>query len=335
MNRSLVVLLLTTALSPRALAQADVKPAAPPSPAGTRPGDLAGHKLLVTSVRTGDTEVFVIDPDTGDMTNLTRSPKTEDRYPCWSPDGKRVAFTRDRGEFKDLLVMDADGANQKVIVTGEFTCYMPSWQHTPGGERIVFGLHGKKPEMASAKPDGTDLKVLGEGHDPALSPDGKLVCYTGHPPEGGVTVYVMNWDGTGKRRVVAGASTVGATFPNWSPDSRQIVYSFPVKDALELFTVNRDGTGEKQLTTFGGTSVSTPAAWSPDGKWVSFRRTDERYWSDPARMKAVYEGKPADKRPVWVIRPDGSDARVVECLRFQCAIDGSRASWKPTEPGKK
>jgi len=39
--------------------------------------------------------------------------------------------------------------------------------------------------------------------------------------------------------------------------------------------------------------------------------------------------KPADKRPVWVIRPDGTDAHVIECLRFQCAIDGSRASWKP------
>jgi TolB protein len=296
-----------------------------PAPAG----DLAGHKLLVTLVRTGDTEVFVADPDTGDLTNLTRSPRTEDRYPCWSPDGRRVAFTRDRGEYKDLVVMDADGSNPKVIVTGSFTCYMPSWQVTPGGQRIVFGMHGAKPEMASARPDGSDLTVLGEGHDPTLSPDGKLVCYTGHPPEGGVTVYVMNWDGTGKRRVVAGSSRVGATFPNWSPDGAEIVYSFPAREALELFVTRLDGTGTRQLTHFGGTSVCTPAAWSPDGRWVSFRKTDERYWSNPARMKQVYAERPADKRPVWVIRPDGTDAHVIESLRFQCAIDGSRAAWKP------
>jgi TolB protein len=305
-----------------------------PDPA-TKPGDLAGHQLLVTSVRTGDTEVFVVDPDTGDMVNLSRSPKTEDRYPCWSPDGKRVAFTRDRDEFKDLLVMDADGRNQRMIVTGKFTCYMPSWQVTPGGERIVFGRHGAKPEMASVKPDGGDLTTLGEGHDPTLSPDGSLICYTGHAPEGGVSVSVMKWDGSDKRRVVKGASKVGATFPNWSPDGKQLVYSFPAGDALELFVVNLDGTGERQLTKFGGTSVSTPAAWSPDGKWVSFRKTDERYWSDPERMKKVYADKPADKRPVWVIRPDGTDARVIECLRFQCAIDGSRASWKPADPAKR
>jgi TolB protein len=46
-------------------------------------------------------------------------------------------------------------------------------------------------------------------------------------------------------------------------------------------------------------------------------------------MKKVYDEKPAEKRPVWLIRPDGTNAHVIECLRFQCAIDGSRAAWKP------
>ena len=47
------------------------------------------------------------------------------------------------------------------------------------------------------------------------------------------------------------------------------------------------------------------------------------------RVEEIYAQRPADKRPVWVIRPDGSDAHAVECLRFQCAMDGSRAAWKP------
>lgn len=47
---------------------------------------LSGHKLLVTSIRTGDTEIFIADPVTGDMLNISRSPESEDRYPCWSPD---------------------------------------------------------------------------------------------------------------------------------------------------------------------------------------------------------------------------------------------------------
>ncbi|MBL9140212.1 MAG: PD40 domain-containing protein [Verrucomicrobiales bacterium] len=291
--------------------------------------DLRGHQLLVTSVRTGDTEVYIADPTTGDLFNVSRSPRSEDRYPCWSPNGKRICFASNRESTTNLWVSNADGSRVRRLNRTSAVCYMPSWQRTPRGERIVFGRHGARPEMASIKPDGTREEILGEGHDPTLSPDGTSICYTGHV-EGGVTVFVMDHDGSNKRRVVQEVSPVGATFPNWSPDSKQIVFSFPVGEALELFVIDASGSGQRRLTTFGGTSVCTPSAWSPDGRWISFRRTDERYWSHPERMVKVYAEKPADKRPVWVIRPDGSDARLVESLRFQMAIDGSRASWKPT-----
>ena len=59
-------------------------------------GELTGHKLLLTSTRIGDTEVFVVDPETGDAQNLSRSAKSEDRSPCWSPDWKRICFMSDR-----------------------------------------------------------------------------------------------------------------------------------------------------------------------------------------------------------------------------------------------
>ncbi len=291
-----------------------------------RAGELAGSKLLLTSVRTGDTEVFVVDPETGDAQNLSHSPQSEDRYPCWSPDGRRVAFTSNRDGPYSLYVMDSNGGHVKRLVNNQAVCYMPSWQNTAQGEQIVFGMHGDKPEMACIKPDGTELKILGDGHDPTLSPDGKRICYTGHAA-GGVTVFVMDADGGNKRQVVKEISKVGATFPNWSPDGREIVYSFPVGAALELFVISADGTMNRQLTKTG--KICTPSAWSPDGKWISFRYTDERYWSNKERMDKIYAEKPADKRPVWVIRPDGSDAHVIECLRFQCAIDGSRAAWKP------
>jgi hypothetical protein len=37
-------------------------------------GELSGHKFLITSVRTGDTEIFLVDPYMGDAVNLTLSP---------------------------------------------------------------------------------------------------------------------------------------------------------------------------------------------------------------------------------------------------------------------
>jgi TolB protein len=288
--------------------------------------DLSEHKLLVTSVRTGNTEVFIADPETGDMFNVTRAPNSEDRYPCWSPDGQQIAFCSDRNNSTNLYVCCADGSDVRRLITSPAVCYMPSWQHTPAGERIVLGMHGEKPEMASVRPDGTDLRMLGLGHDPTLSPNGKWICYTGEVP-GGVSIFVMNANGENKRRIITETSQMGATFPNWSPDSRQIVYSFPVGDALELFVTDLDGAKPDQLTRLG--QIATPSAWAPDGAWISFRLTDERYWRNHERMLQIYRDKPADKRPVWIIRPDGSDARLLEPLHYQMAIDGSRAAWKP------
>lgn len=289
---------------------------------------IVGHKLLVTSIRTGDTEVFIADPVTGDFFNVSRSPASEDRYPCWSPDARRICFISDREGTTNLWVCDVDGTHVRRLLRSPAVCYMPSWQITPEGERIVFGMHGDKPEMASIRPDGSDLTMLGAGHDPTLSPDGQSICYTGEVPEGGVSVFVMKWDGSEKRRMVKSGSKPGATFPNWSPDGKQIVYSWPVGEALELFIVSADGSGSpRQVTHTGG--ICTPAAWSPDGQWISFRFTDEAYWRNKERMLAVYAQKPANKRPVWLVHPDGSGAQLLEALRFQMAIDGSRPSGKP------
>src|ERR1700689_3552229 len=127
-----------------------------------RAGELPGYQFLVTSVRTGNTQIFRVDPESGDSFNLTRSPTSENRYPCWSPDGSHIAFVSDRGGGHNLFVMDADGGNVKQITHTDAVRYMPSWV----GDRIVLGMHGNKPEMAAIRPDGSDLKMLGVGHDP-------------------------------------------------------------------------------------------------------------------------------------------------------------------------
>lgn len=294
--------------------------------AAPRDEGLAPHEFLVTSVRTGDTEVFRVDPVVGDAKNLTHSPNSEERYPCWSPDGRRFAFTSDRDGAQNLYVAGIDGSDVRRLtdLKGTAVAYMPSWV----GDRIVFGRHADRAEIASVRPDGSDARILGPGHDPVLSPDGTRIAFTGEAP-GGVTVFVMDADGSNRRRVVKAANDWGAVFPDWSPDGRWIVYAFKVDRALELFVVDAEGrSAPRQLTHLGG--ICTPAAWSPDGRWISFRRTDEAYWRDPIRMKQVYAEKPGDKRPVWVVRANGTDAHIIECLRFQCAIDGSRAAWKPT-----
>jgi len=100
---------------------------------GLHAAEFAGHRLLVASVRTGDPEALIANPATGDVLNVSRSPASEDRYPCWSPDGEKIAFVSDRQGAANLWVMDADGGNVRRLIATPAVCYMPSWQITPAG----------------------------------------------------------------------------------------------------------------------------------------------------------------------------------------------------------
>jgi hypothetical protein len=80
-------------------------------------------------------------------------------------------------------------------------------------------------------------------------------------------------------------------------------------EGLNLFLARPDGSDMMQLTFEDGYSIRQ--AWSPDGEWIAFVRADE------------YSG-PGD---VWLVRPDGSDARRV----FEGIYgDGySHLAWSP------
>lgn len=287
---------------------------------------LAGYQVLITSVRTGDTEIFAIDPQTGDARNLSRSPASEDRYPMWSPDGKRIVFTSNRnGEVFDIFVMDADGSNVRQLTREKApaVCYFPTWQ----ANRIYFGLdRNGKGLIGSISPDGSGFKIAADGRDPCISPDGKTIAFTERVGKG-YCVFAMDADGKNRRQLTTHEDEIGAVCPTWSPDGKKILYSDQVGEALELFVCDADGKNQTRLSKLN--KISSSPGWSPDGKWISFRVTDFAYWRNADTRNKAYEEKEGDKRPVWVMRADGSGARVIEVLRYQCAIDGSRAAWKP------
>jgi Tol biopolymer transport system component len=82
-------------------------------------------------------------------------------------------------------------------------------------------------------PDGSNLRYLTTGLDPALSPDGQWVAFTrwDNPQIGALgSLWVINRDGSGEQLVLEGIHQPKA--PVWSPDGTQIILSVTYGDRL-------------------------------------------------------------------------------------------------------
>jgi Tol biopolymer transport system component/uncharacterized protein YraI len=91
---------------------------------------------------------------------------------------------------------------------------------------IVFQVSSGGPIYAM-NPDGSNLRYLTTGMDPAVSPDGKTVAFTRWQGETNAalgSLWVINTDGSGERQVMGFANQ--AKSPTWSADGKQIVISF-------------------------------------------------------------------------------------------------------------
>jgi TolB protein len=197
-----------------------------------------GRQIAFVSYLDGTTAIYVMNADGSNVVRLT-DPEMKASEPAWSPDGKRIAFTSDYGGDRDVCVMDADGGNV-VNLTNNYLPDdgSPTW--SPDGRRIAFqsdrgrsvgaivaiyvmGADGSNPVMLQDRRPEDPPTIIDQ--QPAWSPDGRQIAFLSarsgiHSP--GFSVFVMNADGSGARRVTQ--TPYDYEHPDWSPDGRYIVF---------------------------------------------------------------------------------------------------------------
>jgi TolB protein len=182
-----------------------------------------GKKVVFTSARDGDLELYTMDPDGAHQKRLTFTPGY-DGGAFFSPDSKRICYRasrpqgKDIEEFHDLLrkelveptaleifVCDADGSNQRQVTRNGAANFCPFFH--PSGKKLIYASN-----QLDQKGYNFDLFLvdLGSGAEeritfdptfdafPMFSPDGsKLVWGSNRQPVAGhehdTNIFIADW----------------------------------------------------------------------------------------------------------------------------------------------
>jgi TolB protein len=181
-----------------------------------------GKKIVFTSSRSGDLEIYSMGVDGSGLHRLTHE-LGYDGGPFFSPDGKWIVYRAHHpaapdeiARYKallgkglveptrmDLFVMRADGSEQRQITRLGGASFAPSF--FPGSRRIIFASNYEHPdssefELYALDRDGSKLERLtfagGFNAFPQFSPDGKKLVFASSreaklPHE--INIFVADW----------------------------------------------------------------------------------------------------------------------------------------------
>jgi hypothetical protein len=211
------------------------------------------HRIVF--VARGDLwEVYPWDPAPPTMERLTATPNVE-WTAAWSPDGRRLAFTRDN---RSIVVMNADGTGEtEILTTPGHTSEEPrvgfehpmSW--SPDGTRIAFNRYEGSSDEARSR---VCIATVGASAPMPVPHAADAPCVT--PPD--------LW-------------TRGA---DWSPDGTTLAVN-PLLGGVLLWSVStRGGIGAISLPT--APWMGSHVKWSHSGRRMAYSATDGVYVLDLA-----------------------------------------------------
>jgi len=198
----------------------------------------------------------------------------------WQSDGRGY---REPG-FDHIYTIDAIvGGTPRKITEGDYDHNDPQFSADGG---TIYCSAIRKPEAEYLKGDSEiyaiDLSTLevatlterkGPDRSPRVSPDGKLIAYTGYDEQNFTShlssLYLMNADGSG-RKTLAGALPNSPGAVTWARDGSGVYFTLGADGATNIHFCDVEG-NVKPITT--GAQVLRGFSVSDDGRFASVRST--------------------------------------------------------------
>lgn len=243
--------------------------------------------------------------------------------PRFSPDGRRIAFTSDRGGGDNIWIMNRDGSDKKQVTKEKFRLLnQPSWSpdgryiiakkhFTTGrslgtGEIWVYHVSGGAGVVLVKKPNEQHQKELGE---PIYAPDGKSLYYTRNITPGGRFIYAQDsntdlfnieeYDLESGEVTTAVSGLGGSVRPTPSPDGKSIAFVRRERAKSKLYVKDLATGKERKIydnldqdvqETWAVTGVYPNMDWTPDSRSLVF-------WAGGKIRKVAADGSGASIIP--------------------------------------
>ena len=256
-----------------------------------------GGKVVFRSDRAGEYNLFVYDPATKAVTQVTQFAD----FPVLdiAVNGSGILFEQagylhrfDTAERKSVrvpvgLVTDLVETRSRFAKGGK---YARGAAVSPSGARAAIEFRGEIVTVPAEKGDPRNLTNTVGAHErsPAWSPDGKWVAYFSDA-SGNYELHLAPQNGKGETRKVKLLGAGYYTNLVFSPDSTKATYSDQA-DTLYLLDIPT-GTVKKIAESPDGRSRGQKnSSWSKDGKWIAFA-TDTRAKISRVQIYSVAEDK--------------------------------------------
>ncbi|MYC74754.1 BamA/TamA family outer membrane protein [Candidatus Poribacteria bacterium] len=139
--------------------------------------DGSGERIIFSALKEGQSDLYIIELLTGDVTRLTFDP-FNDTHPSWHPITGEIVYTSERGAKNRLVLINRSQETERVLTDGTYNAISPSW--TPDGKSILFcsdrqgiyDIHKLKISRQSSV-NGEQLRVDAES-GPALTDNRQL-----------------------------------------------------------------------------------------------------------------------------------------------------------------
>ena len=208
--------------------------------------------------------------------------------PTWSPDGRYIAYSSDRGGKYDIWVQQVGSGNPVQITKGPGHNWQPDW--SPDGKYIAYRSEAGDGGIYLIPPfggEGLERKIAAFGYYPRWSPDGSQVLL-----QRSNQFFIAQLDGSPARDVslaLLAQKNLGASSAAWYPDGKRI--TFWVADSSptpSFWTIPIDGGSgskleivpaiQKELADVAGERGASEQlgsysfSWSPSGSALYFEQ---------------------------------------------------------------